>query len=333
MFSPTEQCGKSSGELFKDGDWPKATFDEDHFNTLHQHVQNTPKQGQNKGIQHNIGLHEQTQIIHDSLRHSTQPVCEVQTEVNKDFGANDCRENAQTTPQYHSNLTSIGVDSGLKASTDSQFFACNAEVLNQVLSLASFTALDSENTPDPEPSLYNPSSAMLTSALASVLAPPWSSRLRRPKQGSNEVEYVPQDCGQNINPSSLFRQDWQQQLFLPSQRQPSEHMLANDNEMQLTAGTSFNYPDWQKENNSPNVTTTVQPKRPILKSSSVGTMYNNTELYPFSTPLDTCQAPNSAHSGYRISKTGDEHGPFKSLSSKPTTSSLLLSLRRTHLRS
>ncbi|XP_056104949.1 uncharacterized protein zmp:0000000991 [Rhinichthys klamathensis goyatoka] len=174
---------------------------------------------------------------------------------------------------------------------------------------------------------------MLTSALASVLAPPWSSRLRRPKQGSNEVEYVPQDCGQNINQSSLFRQDWQQQLFLPSQRQPSEHVLANDNEMQLTAGTSFTSPDWQKENNSPNVTTTVQPKRPILKSSSVGTMYNNTELYPFSTPLDTCQGPNSAHSGYRISKTGDEHGPFKSLSSKPTTSSLLLSLRRTHLRS
>ncbi|XP_039541017.1 uncharacterized protein zmp:0000000991 isoform X1 [Pimephales promelas] len=174
---------------------------------------------------------------------------------------------------------------------------------------------------------------MLTSALASVLAPPWSSRLRRPKQDSNEVEYVPQNSGQNINPSNLFRQDWQQQLFLPSQRQPSEHVLANDNEMQLTAGTSFNSPDWQKENNSPNVTTTVQTKRPILKSSSVGTMYNNTELYPFSTPLDTCQAPNSAHSGYRISKTGEEHGPFKSLSSKPTTSSLLLSLRRTHLRS
>lgn len=333
MFSPKEQCGKSTGELFKDEDWPKATFDEDHFNTLHQHVHNTPKQGQNKGIQHNTDLHEQTQIIHGSQRHSTQPVCEVQTEFNKDFGANDCTENAQTTPQYHSNLTSIGVDSGLKASTDSQFFACHAEVLNQVLSLASFTALDSENTPDPEPSLHNPSSAMLTSALASVLAPPRSSRPRRPKQGSNEVEYVPQDCGQNINPSSLFRQDWQQQLFLPSQRQLSEHMLANDNEMQLTAGTSFNSPDWQKENNSPNVTTTVQPKRPILKSSSVGTMYNNVELYPFSTPLDSCQAPNSAHSGYRISKTGDEQGHFKSLSSKPTTSSLLLSLRRKHLRS
>ncbi|XP_067290393.1 uncharacterized protein zmp:0000000991 [Pseudorasbora parva] len=305
VLSPTEQCGLSDGELLKDEDGPKATFDEDHFTTLHQHVHKTPKQGQNTGLQHNIDLHEQTQIIHDSQRHSTQPVCEVQTEVNKDFGANDYRENAPTSPQYHSNLTSIGV--------------------------ASFTARDSENTPDPEPSLFSPSSAMLTSALASVLAPPWSGRLRKPKQETNEVEHVPQDCGQNVNPSSLYRQDWQQQLFLPSERQPSEHMLAN--EMQLTAGTRFNSSDWQKENNSPNITTTVHPKRPILKSSSVGTMYNNTELHPFSTPLDTSQAPNSAHSGYRISKTVDEHGPFKSLSSKPTTSSLLLSLRRTHLRS
>ncbi|XP_051737951.1 uncharacterized protein LOC127505968 isoform X2 [Ctenopharyngodon idella] len=170
---------------------------------------------------------------------------------------------------------------------------------------------------------------MLTSALASVLAPPWSGRLRRPKQGGNEVEHVPQDCGQNVNPSSLFRQDRQQSLFLPSQRQPSEHMLANNNEMLSTAGTSFNSPDWQKENNSPNVTTTVQPKRPILKSSSVGTMYNNTELHRFSTPMDTRQVPISE---YRISQTEDEHEPFKSLSSKPTTSSLLLSLRRTNLR-
>ncbi|XP_039541018.1 uncharacterized protein zmp:0000000991 isoform X2 [Pimephales promelas] len=131
VFSPTEQCGKSTGELFKDGDWPKATFDEDHFNTLHQHVPNTTKQGQNKGIQHNIGLHEQTRIIHDSQSHSTQPVCEVQKEVNKDFGANDCRENAPATQLYHSNLTPIVVDSGLKASTDSQFISCHAEVQNQ----------------------------------------------------------------------------------------------------------------------------------------------------------------------------------------------------------
>ncbi|KAK9953272.1 hypothetical protein ABG768_017277 [Culter alburnus] len=329
VFSPTEKCGKSTGELFKDEDGPKATFDGDSFTTLHQHVHNTPKQGQNTGIQHNIGLYEQTQIIHDSQRHSIQSVCEVETEVIKDFGSNDCRENAPTSPQYHSNLTSIGVGSGLKASTDSQLFACHAEVLNQVLSLSSFTAPDSENTPEPEPSLFNPSSAMLTSALASVLAPPWSGRLRRPKQGSNEVEHVPQDCGQNVNTSSLFRQDRQQSLFLPSQRQPSEHILANNNEMLSTAGTGFNSPDWQKENNSPNVTTTVQPKRPILKSSSVSTMYNNTELHPFSTPMDTHQVPIS---GYRISQTEDEYEPFKSLSSKPTTSSLLLSLRRTNLR-
>ncbi|XP_048030619.1 uncharacterized protein zmp:0000000991 isoform X2 [Megalobrama amblycephala] len=329
VFSPTEKCGKSTGELFKDEDGPKATFDGDSFTTLHQHVHNTPKQGQNTGIQQNIGLYEQTQIIHDSQRHSTQPVCEVETEVIKDFGSNDCRENAPTSPQYHSNLTSIGVDSGLKASTDSHLFACHAEVLNQVLSLSSFTAPDSENTSEPEPSLFNPSSAMLTSALASVLAPPWSGRLRRPKQGSNDVEHVPQDCGQNVNTSSLFRQDRQQSLFLPSQRQPSEHILANNNEMLSTAGTGFNSPDWQKENNSPNVTTTVQPKRPILKSSSVSTMYNNTELHPFSTPMDTHQVPIS---GYRISQTEDEYEPFKSLSSKPTTSSLLLSLRRTNLR-
>ncbi|XP_016385498.1 uncharacterized protein LOC107721844 [Sinocyclocheilus rhinocerous] len=334
VLSPTEQCGKSTGELFKNRDGPKASFDEDSFTTLHQHGHNTPKQGQNTGIQHNIGLHEQMQIVHNgSQRHCTQPVCEVQTEFKKESGANDCRKNAATTPQYHSNLTSFEVDNGLKASTDSQFFAHHSEVVNPVLPLDSFPAPHSDSTPEPEPGLINPTSAMLTSALASVLPLPWSGRLRRPKQGGSEVQHEPQDCGQNANPSTLFCQDRQQQPFLPSQRRPSEHMLANDNDMQLTAGTSYNSPDWQKENNSPNITTTIQPKRPIIKSSSVGMMYNNTDLHSFPTPLDTRQVPNLAHSEYRISKTGDEHEPFKSLSSKPTTSSLLLSLRRSNLRS
>ncbi|XP_050954132.1 uncharacterized protein zmp:0000000991 [Labeo rohita] len=167
---------------------------------------------------------------------------------------------------------------------------------------------------------------MLSSALASVLAPPWTGRLRRPKQGGSEVQHEPQDSGQNFNPSTLFRQD-RQQPFLPSQRRPFEHMLANDNDMHLAGGTS---PDWQKENSSPNITPTIYQKRPIIKSSSVG-MYNTTDLPP--TSLDARRLPNSSHSGYRISKTGDEHEPYKSLSSKPTTSSLLLSLRRSNLRS
>ncbi len=330
VLSQTDQCGESTGELFRNGDGPKASFDEDSFTTLYQRG---TKQGQNTGIQHNIGLHEQTQIVHNnSQRHSTHPVCEVQTEFNKESGASDCRENAATTPQYHSYLTSLEVDNGLKASTDSQFFAHHSEVANQVLSLDSLPAPHSENTPEPEPGLINPTSAMLSSALASVLAPPWSGRLRRPKQGGNEVQHEPQDCRQNVNPSTLFHQDRQQRPFLPFQRRPSELMLANDNDMQLTAGTSYNSPDWQKENSSPNITTTIQPKRPITKSSSVGLMYNNTDLHPFPTPLDTRQVPNLAHSGYRISNTGDEHESFKSLSSKPTTSSLLLSLRRSNLR-
>ncbi|KAF4095809.1 mucin-2 [Onychostoma macrolepis] len=330
VLSQTDQCGESTGDSFKNGDGPKASFDEDRFTTLHQRG---TKQGQNTGIQYNIGLHELTQIVHNnSQRHSTHPVCEVQTEFNKESEASDCRENAATTPQYHSYLTSFEVDNGLKASTDSQFFAHHSEVANQVLSLDCLPAPHSENTPEPEPGIINPTSAMLSSALASVLAPPWSGRLRRPKQGGNEVQHEPQDCGQNVNPSTLFRQDRQQQPFLPSQRRPSEHMLANDNNMQLTAGTSYNSPDWQKENNSPNITTTIQPKRPITKSSSVGLMYNNTDLHPFPTRLDTRQVPNLAHTGYRISNTGDEHESFKSLSSKPTTSSLLLSLRRSNLR-
>ncbi len=325
VLSPTEQCGKSTGELFKNGDGPKANF-EDGFTTLHQRG---TKQGQSTDVQHNIGLHEQTQSVHNnSQRHSTQTVCKVQTQFNK--GASDCKENAATTPQYQSNLTSLEAYNGLKASTDSQFFAHHSDVANQVLSLDSLPAPHSENTPEPEPGLINPTSAMLSSALASVLAPPWSGRLRRPKQGSNGVQHEPQDRGQNVNPSTLFRPDRQQQPFLPSQRQPSEHMLVND--MQLTAGTSYNSPDWQKENNSPNITTTIQPKRPITKSSSVGMMYNNTDLHPFPTPLDTRQVTNLPHSGYRISNTGDEHESFKSLSSKPTTSSLLLSLRRSNLR-
>ncbi|XP_052452541.1 uncharacterized protein LOC128013515 isoform X1 [Carassius gibelio] len=329
VLSQTDQCGESTGDLFKNGDGPKASFDEDCFSTLQQRG---TKRGQNTGIQYNIGLHEQTEIVHNSQRHSTHPVCEVQIEFNKESGANDCRENASTNPQNHSNLSSLEVDNGLKASTDSQFFAHHSEVANQVLSSDYLTAPHSENIPEPEPGFINPTSAMLSSALVSVLVPPWSGRLRRPKQGGNDVQHEPKDFGQNMNPSTLFRQDRQQQSFLPSQRRPSEHMLANENNMQLTAGTSYNSPDWQKENNSPNITTTIQPKRPITKSSSVGMMYNNTDLHPFPTPLDTRQVSGLSHSGYRISNTGDKHESFKSLSSKPTTSSLLLSLRRSNLR-
>ncbi|XP_043082564.1 uncharacterized protein zmp:0000000991 [Puntigrus tetrazona] len=327
VLSQTDQCGEPTGELFKNGDGPKSSFDEYSFTTLHQR---RTKQGQNTGIQHNIGLHEQ--IVHNnSQRHSTDPVCEVQTEFNKESGASNCRENAATAPQCHSNLTSCEVDNGLKASIDSTFFAHHLEVANQVLSLDFLPASHSENTPEPESGCINPRPAMLSSALASVLAPPWSGRLRRHKQGGYEVQHEPQDCGQNVNPSSLFCQERQQQPFLNSQRRPSEHMLANNNDMQLTAGTSYS-PDWQKENNSPNITNTIQPKRPITKSYSVGILYNNTDLQPFPTPLDKRRGQNVAHSGYRISNIGDEHEPFKSLSSKPTTSSLLLSLRRSNLR-
>ncbi|KAL1248599.1 hypothetical protein QQF64_021917 [Cirrhinus molitorella] len=322
VFSPTEQCGESTGELFKNGDGPQASFDKESFTTLHQHGHDTHEQGQNTGIQHNIDL----QTVHDdSQRHSAQPFREVQTEFNKESGASDCTENAATNPQYHSNLTSLDVDNGLKASTDFHH--------SEVLSLDPFLAVYSENTPESEPGLISPTSEMLTSALASVLAPPWSGRLRRPKQGGSELQHEPQDGGQNVDrTSTLFRQD-RQQPFLASRRRPSEHMLANDNDMHLAAGPSYNSPDWQKENNSPNITPTIQPKRPIIKSSSVGMMYryNNTDLHP--TSMDTCQVPNSPHSGDRISKTGDEHEPYKSSSSKPTTSSLLLSLRRSNLRS
>ncbi|XP_056306306.1 serine-rich adhesin for platelets [Danio aesculapii] len=305
------QCGVSTGELLKDGQ--KATFDEA---PLHQHGHNTPKHGQNTGIQHNIGLHEQTDHK-DSLGHnSSHFIHELRTEVKKESG--DHRENAPTTPQNHNNLDSV-----LKASTDSQLFTHQSEVLDQVLSLVC-----SENTPEVKANLINPTTAMLTSALASVLAPPLSGRLRRPKQGISEAETEVQDRGQYDHPSTLTQQGRRQQPFFPFQRQASEHMMANDSNMQVNAGTSYSA-DWQKENNSPNVTTTINQKRPITKSSSVSMTYNSRELH---TTLDSRQVPTSAQSGYRVSKSGDENEPFKSLSSKPTTSSLLLSLRRSNLR-
>ncbi|XP_051542957.1 uncharacterized protein LOC127434340 isoform X1 [Myxocyprinus asiaticus] len=333
LISPT--CNKSCGELLKVGDGPKAPFDEDSISTLqNQHGLNIPNQRRDTGIQHNISLYEHLQTVHsDTHKHSTEPAFEIQTEFskcsvpNKESGASDIhRENTPTTPQYHNNLTSLGEDSGLK-------------VLNQILS---FHATHSGSTPEPEPRLINPASDMLTSALASVLSPPCSGHLRRPKQGGSELEHEPQNCGQNVNLSTLSHQDRQQQLFIATRRQPAEHVLQapNDDDMQFTAGTSNNSPDWQKENNSPNVTTAIQSKRPILKCSSVdtyrGMMYNNTELHCSATSLHTGQVLKFPHSeesrGYKMSKTEDQNKPFKSLSSKPTTSSLLLSLRRSNLR-
>ncbi|XP_065114342.1 uncharacterized protein [Paramisgurnus dabryanus] len=334
-FSKTETCS----ELFHDGDGPKAPFDEDSFSTRQsQHGYTTTKQGRDTEILHNIGLCEQTIKAHDSQRHSTQSVCMIQTEVSKgtnakkDSGASDCREHVSTTLQNHSNLTSSGKDSGLKTSTE--VFAC--------LSLASFHTTLSESTSVPEQNLLNPSSAMLASAMVSVLASPWSGRVGRPKQGGNEVEHEPQDWRQNANLSTSLRQERRQQLFIASHRQQAEHMLQepNDNDRQLTARASHSSPEWQKENSSPNITTTVQSKRAVMKSSSTdtyrATLYNSADLQRVSTPLHSGQVLKSPHSEeygeYRMPETEAQNEPFKSLSSMPTTSSLLLSLRRANLR-
>ncbi|KAI7792554.1 mucin-2 [Triplophysa rosa] len=334
--------------FFKDGDGPKSPFDENSFSTPQsQHGLTTPYQGQDTGIQHNVHLDERTQIANiDSMRHSTlQSICVIRpefskgTNANKESGATDHRENVLTTPHDNSQLTLLGKDSSLKASADRKLFTCRSEVLSQVLSLAPFPTPPSGSSPDPEQSHLNPASAMLASALVSVLVPPWSGRLRRPKQGGSEVEHESQDCGQNANPSTSLRQDPRQQPFLPSYRPLAEHVIQepNDND---TTGTSYSSPEWQKENNSPNITTTIQSKRAIMKTFSVdtyrATMYNNAELHHVPIPLDTGQVPKSSrseeHKEHRISKTEDQSESFKSLSSKPTTSSLLLSLRRANLR-
>ncbi len=272
-------------------------------------------------------------LVHNnSQRHSTHPVCEVQTEFNKESGASDCRENAATTPQYHSYLTSLEVDNGLKASTDSQFFAHHSEVANQVLSLDSYLLLIlkiplSQNLvlsilhqlcchqPWPQFLLHlgvaafeDPSkAAMKYSMNPKIVDRMWTHLPYFTRIGSNDRFFLPR--GDHLNSC------WPMTTTCSWLQEPAITLLTG-----------------KKENSSPNITTTIQPKRPITKSSSVGLMYNNTDLHPFPTPLDTRQVPNLAHSGYRISNTGDEHESFKSLSSKPTTSSLLLSLRRSNLR-
>ncbi|XP_056594336.1 uncharacterized protein zmp:0000000991 [Triplophysa dalaica] len=336
--------GFSNSEIyFKDGDGPKSPFDENSFSSpQRQHGLTTPYQGQDTGIQHNI--HERTQIANnDSQRHSTlQSICVIRpefskgTNANKESGATDHREIVLTTPHYNSQLTLLGKDSSLKASADRKLFTCRSEVQSQVLSLPPFPP--SGRSPDPEQNHLNPASAMIASALVSVLVPPWSGRLRRPKQGGNEVEQESRDCGQNANPSTSLRQDPRQQPFLSSYRPLAERMMQepNDND---TTGTSYSSVEWQKENNSPNITTTIQSKRAIMKTSSVdtyrATMYNVAELHRVPTTLDTGQVPKSSlyeeHQGHRMSTTKDQSESFKSLSSKPTTSSLLLSLRRANL--
>ncbi|KAA0704577.1 hypothetical protein E1301_Tti001108 [Triplophysa tibetana] len=329
--------------FFKDGDGPKSPFDENSFSSPQcQHGLTTPYQAQDTGIQHNI--HERTQIANnDSQRHSTlQSICVIRpefskgTNANKESGTSDQRENVLTTPHYNTQLTLLGKDSSLKASADPKLFKCRSEVQSQVLSLAPFPP--SGSSPGPEESHLNPASAMFASALVSVLVPPWSGRLRRPKQVGNELEQESQDCGQNPNPSTSLRQDPRQQPFLSSYRPLAERLMQehNDND---TTGTSYSSVEWQKENNSPNISTTLQSKRAIMKTSSVdtyrGTMYNNAELHHVPTPLDTGQVPKSSlseeHKGHRTSKTEEQSESFKSLSSKPTTSSLLLSLRRANL--
>ncbi|KAL7835431.1 hypothetical protein SRHO_G00277780 [Serrasalmus rhombeus] len=230
-------------------------------------------------------------------------------------------ENAEEV-LFYSNVIPFGEDSSSKANTNSQPSACSPRVLKRTLSLPSFPAPHHSCKFETGPHLNSSTTAMFTSTIVSVLAPHWSGRLRRHKQGISDVEQDVQVSGHSASSENSH-----QQPFLLNQMKPAGEMF--NNKLREPAGTSRSAVDWQKDTSSSHLTATFQKDRPIFLDTKQQTVDNNVEF-----GISACgQVPESplSHQLSRHKRTlqsGDPGESFSLPTSRPTTSSLLLSWRR-----
>ncbi|XP_072545445.1 uncharacterized protein [Salminus brasiliensis] len=268
-----------------------------------------------------------------------QPVTESKSAVRESEVNDPFRENAEGV-LCHSNLIPFGEDSGSKASTNCQPSACSPRALKRALSLPSFPASHRSCKLETEPSRVSPSTAMFTSTIVSVLAPHWSGRFRRHKRDAGEVEQDIQVSGQNCSQSASSQTTAQHAFLLTQMRASGETLDRFNNKLREPAGTSRSSAEWQKDASSLHFTATRHTKRTLLQPISLETNQHTVDVEyekPVPLPLDTSQGHRSTLSlqvsGYkRVSLPEDQGEDFSPPTSRPTTSSLLLSWRRLNSR-
>ncbi|KAI4894130.1 hypothetical protein NFI96_011313 [Prochilodus magdalenae] len=290
-----------------------------------------------EGIQRGVALRDRVQAAENCLQ-GRSPASDhlielpVTESAARESGVNDCL--GKNAEGVHRNLIPFGEDSGSKASTNRQPSACSPGVLKRTLSLPSFPATHHGCKVETEPHLIDPTTAMFTSTIVSVLAPHWSGRTRRGKRGGNEVE---QDI--HVSGPSAFSQRSHQRSFLLSHRKPAGEVLDEfNNKLREPVWSSRSAVEWQKKphtdfTSTPNLTATFQTKRPSLLDTKQQTVDSKVEL-GIPAPGQVHRPPLSLHtSSYnRTSQSGDQEDPFSLPTSRPTTSSLLLYWRRLNSR-
>lgn len=191
-----------------------------------------------------------------------------------------------------------------------------------------------ENQTDLE-DLSDPNVTMLSSTVVTVLAPQCSGRLRRTKRfegsGNLEVHGSLQDVT-NIEANRL------RERFQRTQNQHGvQRMFTDGSHAQLRAPfleTRSNTVGWSSKSGP--VSLDYESKRKMVQSVSLdvnsGRMISRRTDAGALSPLDTTASPVSPLSLHpneqKRNLQTDHQGGLSSLSSKPTTSSLLLSLRR-----
>ncbi|XP_062297622.1 mucin-2 [Scomber scombrus] len=176
---------------------------------------------------------------------------------------------------------------------------------------------------------------MLSSTVVTVLAPQWSGRLRRTKrfEGTGNLE-----AHGSLQDVTNIESNRPRECFQGTQNQHGvERMFTDGSHAQLRVpflGTRSNTVGWSSKSGP--VSLDYESKRKMVHSASLdvnsGRMINRRTDAGALSPVATTASSVSPHSLHpseqkRSLQTGHQGG-LSSLSSKPTTSSLLLSLRR-----
>lgn len=176
---------------------------------------------------------------------------------------------------------------------------------------------------------------MLSSTVVTVLAPPWSGRLRRTKrfEGSNTSE-----AQGNLQDVANTTHNRAQQYFQETQNQHLvERVLTDRSQDQLRGpflGTRSNTVGWSSSSGPASLD--YECRRKMIQTISLdvnsGRLDNKDINAGALSPLDTTASPLSPlplnPNEQRRTPQTVHQGALSALSSKPTTSSMLLSLRR-----
>ncbi|XP_036414023.1 mucin-3A [Colossoma macropomum] len=329
---PPNSFREATDKAAKDANISELPFEKEGTSQSHLTLfgQDISSHRSSKGIQRDVDLCDQAQAA-ETFSQRQSPASDHLTELPATESRRAARESVVNDPLGENaegvlsqgNLIPFGEDSSSKASTNCQPSACSPRVLNRTLSLPSFPTSHHSCKLETEPHLISSTTAMFTSTIVSVLAPHWSGRLRRHKRGGSDVEQDIQVSGHSASSQSSH-----QQPFLLNQTKPAGEMF--NSKLREPARTSRSAVDWQKDTtSSSHLTATFQTERPVFLDTKQQTVDNNVEFgisVPGQVPKSPLSPEFSTHK--RTLRPGDQRESFSPPTSRPTTSSLLLSWRR-----